>query len=435
MNRRTFLRSTAGATPLVLAKPGLLLAAQEDGDTELLAQAEAGIAKHRQGDGVILVRGSDGRAIPGATVKVEQLRHDFRFGCNCFGWGRNALPQHEQDYRRRFADLLNFATLGFYWSSYERERGRPNYEYTDQVAAWCQEQQIACKGHPLVWDYTPDPQWLPHDFAEIRALSDGRVREIVSRYRQRIEIWDVVNEPTHLGRTKTRMSEWAMSLGAGPYVAEHLKIAREANPAATLLVNDYRTDPPFYSLLDGLREGGKLLFDAIGIQSHMHHGVWPLRQIRDVCDRYAGLGLPVHFTETTVVSGPHVEGEKWKPTTPDLEAKQADYVPRFYTMLFGHPAAQALTWWDFSDQGAWQGAAAGLVRADMSPKPVYEQLHALIKGKWWTRREGTTNAEGEFALRAFHGKHRVTVRVTGGRTASRDIDWKPGQPNRIPIVV
>ena len=76
-----------------------------------------------------------------------------------------------------------------------------------------------------------------------------------------------------------------------------------------------------------------------------------------ICDRYARVGLPIHFTETTVVSGPRTgPGENWGSTTPELEAKQADYVARLYTLLFGRPAVQALTWWDFSDDGAWQRA-------------------------------------------------------------------------------
>ena len=54
-------------------------------------------------------------------------------------------------------------------------------------------------------------------------------------------------------------------------------------------------------------------------------------------------------------------------------------------MLFSHPAVAAVTWWDFTDQDAWQQAPAGLVRDDMSPKPAYEQLRSLIKGKWWTK--------------------------------------------------
>ena len=79
--------------------------------------------------------------------------------------------------------MLNYCTLGFYWASYERERGKPNYEYTDQVAAWTREHGITCKGHPLVWDHPAgSPGWLPDDPKEIERLSTARVREIISRY-------------------------------------------------------------------------------------------------------------------------------------------------------------------------------------------------------------------------------------------------------------
>ncbi len=434
-NRRTFLKTTSGAAALFLTPP--LWSSEKPAakltDQELLSQARERIEKHRQGPGVIVVRGVDGKPVPGATVKIEQTRHDFLFGCNFFRFGRIKEPELETQYRQRFAALLNYATLGFYWPMYEPQRGKPIYDYTDQVADWTRQHGITCKGHPLVWDFA-DPRWLPREFTEIRALSNARVRDIVARYQGRIDLWDVVNEPTHLGRFNTRMGEWAISMGAVPYVTEHLKIARAANPKATLLVNDYRTDPPYYKILDGLRENGKLLFDAIGIQSHMHGGGWPLAQVWEVCDTYSRFGVPVHFTETTIVSGPRIDGKRWGDTTPQGEAKQAEYVPKFYTALFAHPAVQAITWWDFSDNAAWQGAAAGWVRKDMSPKPVYERLMALIKGEWWTRTEGRTNAQGEFAARAFFGAHRLTAQLPNGRTVSREVHWERGQPNRFELV-
>jgi len=297
MNRRTFLK-TSGAGACWLAAPGLRGAEPNStaDEAELLSRAKEQIEKHRKGDGVIVVRDASGKPIANAILKLEQTRHQFLFGCNFFMFGRIRDPEREEEYRRRFASLLNYATLGFYWPYYEPERGKPIYDYTDKVTAWCREHGITCKGHPLVWDYA-DPKWLPQDFAEIRALSNARVREIVERFHGRIDIWDVVNEPTHLGRFKTRTGERAMAMGAVPYTAEALKIARAANPRALLLVNDYRTDPPFQQILEELREDGKLLFDAIGIQSHMHGGGWPLRKIWDVC------------------SGPRAEAKRRRPST------------------------------------------------------------------------------------------------------------------------
>lgn len=231
------------------------------------------------------------------------------------------------------------------------------------------------------------------------------------------------------------MSQFATELGAVPYVRQHLDIARAANPKATLLVNDYQLGPRYYEILDALREGGKLLLDAVGLQSHMHDGGWPLRRVRNVCDTYAKLGLPLHFTEGTVVSGPRTgPGENWGATAPELEEKQADYVAKFYTTLFSQPSVQAVTWWDFSDLGAWQGAAAGWLRKDMSPKPVYDRRLALIKDQWWTRTGGRTNASGEFSARLFFGTHRVTAQLPDGRTVTSEVHSQRGGENRFQVI-
>lgn len=436
MNRRTFLRQTAGAAALALVSPRMAAQAAPatENDEALLKQCRAHIARHRQSPGTVVLRDRRGRPVTRATIRIEQVRHEFLFGCNFFMFGRVGDPEREAQYRERFAALLNYCTLPFYWASYEPERGRPNDEGTGRVAEWCARQGIVCKGHPLAWDHPAGtPRWLPDDPAQVEALSLGRVREIVRRFKGRIDIWDVVNEATHLpeGRNNTAMTHWGQAIGPVEFVRRHLRVAREANPHATLLVNDYRTDPPYERILEAQREDGKWLFDVIGIQSHMHGGVWPARKVWEICDRYVRFKLPIHFTETTIVSGSRNPADRtWGPSTPEGEARQAEETAQFYTLLFAHPAVQAITWWDFSDLGAWQGAPAGWLRRDMSPKPVYERLRALIKGEWWTRLEGEPDALGEFRAFAFHGRHRVTVELPGGRTLQREVHWRAGAPNR-----
>lgn len=439
MNRRFFLQTVTSASALCAARPILAAeSAASPSPDDLLAEARERIQKHRRGPGVVVVRDAAGKPVAGARVRVEQVRHEFLWGCNFFRFGRIARLEHEQAYRQRFTDLLNFATLPFYWASYEPSLDQPGHERIEQMLDWALPRGLRCKGHPLVWDHPAgSPRWLPEDDAALERLSNGRVREIVARFQGRLDTWDVVNEATHLPDkvNQTRMARWGEALGSVKYTRVPLELARAANPAATLLVNDYRVTPAYRQLLDTLRDdAGKLLYDGVGIQSHMHDGGWPLARIWKVCDDYAGLGLPLHFTETTIVSGPRTgPGESWGPTNAELEAKQADYVPKFYTMLFGHPAVQALTWWDFSDDGAWQRAAAGLVRADMSPKPVYERLQALIKGEWWTKAAGETSAAGEFAVNAFHGVQRVDVTLPGGKQLTQEVHWRRGGPNRVEL--
>src|SRR5699024_5122528 len=141
--------------------------------------------------------------------------------------------------------------------------------------------------------------------------------------------------------------------------------------------------------------------------------------------RFARFGLPLHWTETTLVSGDlmpeHIDDlndhqvAQW-PSTAAGEARQAEDAVRHYTALVSHPAVASITYWGMGDSGAWLNAPAGLVRADGSPKPAYEALRQLIRGDWWlapTVRH--TDARGSVQVTGFDGEYEFSAR---GMTAS-----------------
>jgi GH35 family endo-1,4-beta-xylanase len=200
------------------------------------------------------------------------------------------------------------------------------------------------------------------------------------------------------------------------------------------VINDYCTDPGYERVIEKLVDDqGRRLYDVIGIQSHQHSGTWSNRRIWEVCQRFARFGVPLHFTESTILSGArqwqHPKGGSW-PTTAEGEAYQAREAARFYTMLFSHPAVQAITWWDFSDRQAWMGAPAGLVRGDMTPKPAYDALMKLIHGTWWTHASLDAGADGTAGLRSYLGQYRVTVTAAGKKSVSREFTLSKDQPGR-----
>jgi endo-1,4-beta-xylanase len=402
---------------MLLVIPATDATAAEPSAAELLAGADARIEQHRKADATIMVVDAAGKPLAGAEIDVRQTRHAFLFGSNIFLWGKLPDEKNEQSYRRRFAELLNYATLPFYWFSYERRRGEPNHQYVEEVARWCQQQGIQTKGHPLAWNFADAP-WFPDDANELYRLQLGRIDDCVRRFRGLIDYWDVVNEATHYDRAdflKNAPKHTTMwkSIGQTAFARECFRHARHANHTATLLINDYRTDPAYQRVIEQLADqDNQRLYDAIGIQSHMHGGVWPVMQIWSVCQQFARFGVPLHFTETTILSGEHSWEKKgdW-PSTPEGEASQAQEVAQFYTMLFSHPAVQAITWWDFSDYHAWQAAPAGLLRKDMTPKPAYDELKKLVKGKWWTTIRLRSDKEGKAAFRGFLGSYRLTARA------------------------
>lgn len=386
---------------------------------EVLAEADARIENLRKTErGLKLVCPQGVQLKAGQAVRLEQVRHKFLFGSNIFKLGRCRTDRDNETYARRFSTLMNFATLPFYWWDYERERGRPKDQRTSDIIRWCKQEGILTKGHPLAWNYV-DPHWIPQDPQEVLELQFNRIERCVRRFKGDIDIWDVVNEATHYDRAQCLSRAPALtgamhSLGVGSFLRKAFVRARNANPDASLIINDYRTDQDYIDkvLAELLDPGGKQLYDVIGIQSHMHNGYWGADKTWEVCERYAQFGKPLHFTEVTVTSGPR-QADTWA-TTPAGEKRQAREVCEFYKLLFSHPAVEAITWWDFTDQGAWQGAPAGFLRDDMTPKPAYEQLLDLVKGQWWTKARGRVDAQKQLRMRGFRGQYRASVNTSQG---------------------
>jgi endo-1,4-beta-xylanase len=399
---------------------------------ELLQSTPARIQQNRTAEVTIRLVSASGTPLPKSHVDINLANHAFKFGSNAFGLC--AIPDIElqQAYETRFTSIFNYATLPFYWGYYESKPGAYDTEHLMKMADWCRAHDIVVKGHPLIW-HEVYPQWarnIPDE--EILHLLQTRVRELPSLFQGRVGIWDVFNEATVAHLFDNAVGRWIKSDTAVSVVERALCWARESNPQAILLYNDFNISPEFEKLVADLLERGAPL-DAIGIQSHMHQGTWTLERVWQVCETYARFGLPLHFTELTILSGRlkpkeetdwHAHHTDWK-TTPKDEFSQAEYGEALYALIYSHPAVQAITWWDFADYHAWQDAPAGLLREDMSPKPLYERLHRLIREVWATHTQAVCDDQGMVNCRCTFGKHKVVVNVPSGDTLTGSLILEP----------
>ena len=156
---------------------------------------------------------------------------------------------------------------------------------------------------------------------------------------------------------------------------------------AILTLNDFNTSPDYEHLIQKCLDAG-VPIDVIGIQSHQHQGYWGREKLENVLSRFSRFGLPIHFTENTLVSGElmpkHIEDlndwvvPSW-PTTPEGEERQAREMEEMYRVLFAHPMVEGITNWDATD-GKWLGAPSGVLREDNTAKPAYESFPS-----WLTR--------------------------------------------------
>jgi len=272
MNRRDFLKAAGlGAASLAIS-PSMLSAEQESAE-HILDQADARIEKYRKGNVTVRLLGPDGKPLKASlAARIAQTRHKFLFGCNIFKLKRCRTPEDNAAYEKRFAALLNFATLPFYWWNYERRQGEPEDARSDQIVRWCKAHNVTTKGHPLAWNYV-EQKWLPDEPEAAMQLQFKRIERCVSRFKGDIDIWDVVNEATHYDRDQCKknapkLTEAIRKMGIGAYVRAAFKAARKANPKATLLINDYRTDPAYADKVISqlVDDSGQPLYDVIVIQ-------------------------------------------------------------------------------------------------------------------------------------------------------------------------
>jgi GH35 family endo-1,4-beta-xylanase len=395
--------------------------------SQAMARAQRMIASHRQGEAVIRVVDRDDRPVNGARLRITQAGHEFKFGCYLVF---KELPVDRQpDYTAHFLRLFNYATVAFYWGSVESRRGEMYWDRADREVAWGVEHKLALKGHPLVWgaESIGPPKWLSRKPDELSAQLKQRVQETIGRYRGRITLWDVVNEPLEGGIFEEVLGD--------SYIKAAFEWAREADPAARLVINEYgifsarsRKREPYLKLLERL-VAEQTPFDAIGIQAHEPRTEWfDPAVVAETLDRYSHPGKPIHITEFTTqmadnrITGGYRQGQgRWTPE------RQAEYWREFFTICFGHPQVEAITVWGLDDARAWLAGGA-LLDEQWQPKPAYLALDQLINHQWRTRSTGVM-AHGAFQMRGFYGDYEVEAETPDGTKITQRFALRRGAQN------
>jgi len=380
------------------------------------------IKNNKMTDATISILKADGTPLANQEVTVEQVNHKFLFGTAAF----DLVPLTNGDYlgeaneqakwrAEKISALFHAATLPFYWSRFEPQSGKPITEKVKNAARWCLEHNMVT-GHPLCW-HTLTADWLLEmSNAEILQAQIDRIKRDVSDFQGLIDMWDVINEAVIMpvfDKYDNGITRICKEYGRINTIKTMFETARETNPQATLLINDFDVSSAYDILIEGCLEAG-IKFDVIGIQSHMHQGWWGVEKTLKVLENFERFNIPIHFTETTLVSGCLMSPEivdlndyqviDW-PTTPEGEERQAEQTIQHYKLLFAHPLVEGITWWDSSD-GGWLNAPAGLLRKDGSRKPAYDELMKLIKGEWWfPPTKLTTDENGQIHFHGFLGKY------------------------------
>ncbi len=402
--------------------------------------------KHRIGTKLLKVEHQDGSALNNQQVDICQRKHKFLFGCSEFTsimYTNNEINASEKEFFKdrynKFMELFNYVTLPFYWANFESVKGQPQTVKLKQAAQWWKSNGLTIKGHPLCWHTLAPPWLLEMNNTDILLEQLNRINREVAEFSGLIDIWDVINEAVIMpifDKYDNGITRICKELGTIRLVGEVFKATKKANPDAVLLINDFNTTEEYANLIENLLEAD-VPIDAIGIQSHMHQGYWGVEKTERVLERFSRFKLPLHFTESTLVSGHIMPQEiedlndyqlkEW-PTTPDGEERQAKETVIHYKTLFAHPLVQSITWWDFVD-GAWLGAPSGFLTKENRVKPVYNEIYNLIKDKWWMKnRSFITDENGFINLTGYYGEYELTYK---GNKVSFELNNKDEQKTLI----
>lgn len=238
----------------------------------------------------------------------------------------------------------------------------------DAIANYAKENNKKLRGHTLVW-HNQSPDWMTAPElsgtarkAKARENMKAHISAVVQRYQSVISVWDVVNEAVcdnwdqgdSIYREK---SPWYQAYGDETYIRDAFIFAREANPDALLVYNDY-------SLCDSEKRERviKMIRDldlikhglgAVGIQAHWHIG-WPsTTEIERTITVFSDLGLDVQITELDIDCYGGSPSSKPKPYKTFEKELTSRYKAIFTCLKNNADKVSSVTFWGVADDHTW----------------------------------------------------------------------------------
>lgn len=362
------------------------------------------IALHRKGEIVV-------RAMPGAKVSIEQLKHEFWFGCaisNSLADGR--MPENDlQMYKEKFLQNFNSAVTenALKWYSMEPVKDEVNYNIVDGILKWTEENDIPLRGHNLFWGISKFVQPWIKDLSdeELKRRMHERAVTITAKYKGRFAEYDLNNEMIHGNYYEERL---------GPEITKLISTwSLEGDPEAKLYVNDYEilTGKRLSDYMTHIRSllGQGIPIAGIGVQGHSHGETFNRQQLKNALDSLSVFKLPIRITEFNMPGqNSKYYGNRKIVMTPEEEQLKANELVDYYKICFSHPAVEGILMWGFWEGSNWIPVSS-LYRRDWSITPAGEAYLNLVLNDWWTRESGTAGKDGTFEVPAFYGRYKVTV--------------------------
>jgi GH35 family endo-1,4-beta-xylanase len=331
-------------------------------------------------------------------------RNKFYFGCDSRGYFQMESPEI---FVERFTEAFNYATVTHYlkgdFIDFEPDEGNKKFSERYKLIRELRKNRITVEGRPLFWAHTwVTPDWLKKKtYPELLKYVEKHVKEVVSFYKDEVEIWEVVNE----------MHDWANEVQLNHEQTIELtklacNVARDTNPSIRLLINnccpfaDYVQKGMWHEIpakfpqrtphqfTKQIIEAG-VDFDIVGVQVYFVHRT--LTEAFQSIERYEEMGKSVQLAEigspSYGITQEFIEAEEDFSTKPYEwrrhwdEELQADWLENIFTYAYSKKFIEAANWYDFVDPYGFL-KKGGILRSPKGEKKAAFDRLIKLKDKW-----------------------------------------------------
>lgn len=402
----------------------LVVAKVSGSSGDWVADANARIEEIRKRDVQVKVQNNSGTAISGATVQITQTKSEFAFGTainvNRIQDWTNGTPSTLNTYEQFVVDNFEWTVSEsrHKWPAFEYSRDNVTYTNADKLVNFSKKNDLRMRGHALTWGVTYtdfEPPWVHvlADNTSTTAKNNGgseleeevmeHIEDVVPRYADYIEHWDVNNEMTH------------GNIYGIPMTARMHQLVKQLDSDVLATINDYHViSPRSYSGGDRLEDyiqlvkdvraaGGQV--DLLGVQGHFESDV--MINASDVYYRFERLTQELGNTPIWVTEFDQNYQNK---------ENAADSLENLYRAAFSHRNVGGVLMWGFWDGQHWRDDAA-IVEQDWSLNAA-GQRYLDLRDEWSTEASASTNSSGIANFRGFHGEYDVRVTLPGGQVVN-----------------
>ena len=214
------------------------------------------------------------------------------------------------------------------WMYLQPSPNKFNFVAADKYVELGIKNNMNIVGHALVWhNQLADFMKNTSSSAEFINHVKNHIHTVVSRYKGRIDAWDVVNE-AFKENGLLRPSVFKKQMGDN-YIEDVFKLAETADPDADLIYNDYNLYKPakragVLKMVKKLQDNG-IKINAIGVQAHWRLKSPSLNEIEQMILDISDAGVDLMFTELDITVLPN----PWELVSAE--------VPRNFSKLEGDP--------------------------------------------------------------------------------------------------